>query len=76
MEDDYEHNQIKCTLTLEDEFLLTRIREKAKSLKPGDQRDQFFWNVVLRLVSRERAYTAVLEDIGTRVAVNIPVLDD
>jgi|VirMetMinimDraft_7_1064189.scaffolds.fasta_scaffold133632_1 hypothetical protein len=76
MEDDYEHNQIKCTLTLEDEFLLTRIREKAKSLKSGDQRDQFFWNVVLRLVSRERAFSAVLEDIGTRVAVNIPVLDD
>ena len=33
---------LSCNLKLEDEFVLTRIRSKAKSLTTSTARDQFF----------------------------------
>jgi hypothetical protein len=34
---------LHCGLTLEDEFVLTRIRAKAKAINSRTERDQYFW---------------------------------
>ena len=67
--------RVHCGLTIEDEFTLTRIRNKAHSLK-NRERDQFFWNIIYRLIFRERAYLSVMDDAGIAVDTNIDLFDD
>jgi hypothetical protein len=66
---------IECGLTLEDEFVLTRIRAKAHSLKSKD-RDSYLWKTILKLICTERAYKTVLKEVGVRVDTNINLFDD
>lgn len=66
---------LRCGLTLEDEFTLTRIRNKAHLLS-GKERDQFFWTTIYRLICRERAYTSVMDEVGIAVDTNIDLFDD
>ena len=70
-----EHEQISIGLTLEDEFTLTRIRNGAKQLK-GRDRDTYLWQRIFRMVCRERAYKAVIEELGIMVDPSIDVFDD
>ena len=70
-----EHENLSIGLTLEDEFVLTRIRNGAKKLK-GSERDQYLWQRIFRLVCRERAYKAVADEIGVVVDPNIGIFDD
>ena len=70
-----EHENLSVGLTLEDEFILTRIRNGAKKLK-GNERDQYLWQRIFRLVCRERAYKAVADEIGVVVDPNIGIFDD
>lgn len=70
-----ESQNISCGLTLEDEFVLTRIRTKAHCLK-GKDRDQFFWATVFRLVCRERAYKTVMDEVGISMDTNMSLFDD
>jgi hypothetical protein len=67
---------LHCGLTLEDEFVLTRIRAKAKSLNNRSDRDQFFWVMILKLVCKERAYKTVMNQIGVTVETNVQMFDD
>jgi hypothetical protein len=62
--------EIQCGLTLEDEFVLTRIKNKAKELS-GKDREQYLWQGILKLVCRERAYKTVLDELGVAVDTNI-----
>jgi hypothetical protein len=70
-----EHNNIECGLTLEDEFVLTRIRAKAHSLH-NKERDSYLWQMVLKLVCRERAYKTVMSEVGIAVDTNLSLFDD
>ncbi len=70
-----EHEQISIGLTLEDEFTLTRIRNGAKELK-GRDRDQYLWQRIFRMVCRERAYKAVIQELGIMVDPSVDVFDD
>ena len=70
-----EHEQISVGLTLEDEFTLTRIRNGAKQLK-GRDRDKYLWQRIFRMVCRERAYKAVIEELGIMVDPSVDVFDD
>jgi hypothetical protein len=67
---------LDCGLTLEDEFVLTRIRAKAKSLNNRSDRDQFFWVMILKLMCKERAYKTVMNQIGVTVETNVQMFDD
>lgn len=67
---------VNCTLTLEDEFTLTRIRAKAQSLTNQTDRDNYFWTTVFKLVCRERAYKAVMETAGIHIDTNMNLFDD
>ena len=67
--------RVHCGLTLEDEFTLTRIRNKAHSLK-NRERDQFFSNIIYRLICPGRAYPSVMDDAGIAVDTNIDLFDD
>jgi hypothetical protein len=66
---------ISCGLTLEDEFVLTRIRVKAHELK-NKERDQYLWETVFKLVCRERAYKTVMNEVGIAVDTNMDLFDD
>lgn len=66
---------LSCNLTLEDEFVLTRIRAEAHALKDKD-RDQYFWNTVFKLICRERAYKTVMTEVGIAVDTNMRLFDD
>jgi hypothetical protein len=66
---------LQCGLTLEDDFTLTRIRNKAHSLQNKD-RDQFLWTIVYRLICRERAYRAVMDEVGISVDTNVALFED
>ena len=66
---------LQCDLTLEDEFTLTRVRNKAYELQ-SKERDQFLWTTIYRLVCRERAYRSVISDMGVLIDVNIDLFDD
>ena len=68
-------SHMECGLTLEDEFVLTRIRAKAHSFKNKD-RDTYFWKTVLKLVCTVRAYKTVLKEVGVQVDTNINLFDD
>lgn len=67
---------LRCGLTLEDEFVLTRIRTTAKSIKDRSDRDQFFWAMILKMMCKERAYKTVMERIGVCVETNVELFDD
>ena len=73
MGDDFD--RITVGLTLEDDFVLTRLKNKAHTLR-GDARDQYLWKTIYRFVCRERAYKAVMEDIGLVIDTNIDVFDE
>jgi hypothetical protein len=66
---------ISVSLTLEDEFTLTRIKNAAYELK-GRERDQYLWNRIVRLVCRERAFKFVADELGVCVDPNIEIFDD
>lgn len=66
---------ISVSLTMEDEFTLTRIKNAAHELK-GRDRDQYLWNRIVRLVCRERAYKFVTDELGVIVDPNIGVFDE
>jgi hypothetical protein len=66
---------VSVSLTLEDEFVLTRIKNDAHGLK-GKDRDQYLWNKIVRLICRERAYKYVVDELGVCVDPNIEVFDD
>ena len=70
-----EHGHIRVGLTLEDDFILTRLKNEAHSLK-GNDRDQFLWKTIFRFVCRERAYKSVMDDIGVVIDTNIDIFDD
>jgi hypothetical protein len=70
-----ESQNIHCGLTLEDEFVLTRIRTKAHSLKDKD-RDQYLWTTVFKLICRERAYKTVMNEVGIAMDTNMGLFDD
>lgn len=73
MRDDPE--QIHVGLTLEDDFTLTRLKNAAHSLE-GEDRDQYLWKTIFRFVCRERAYKAVMAEIGLSIDTNIDIFDD
>jgi hypothetical protein len=66
---------VSCGLTLEDEFVLTRIRARAHELTNPKDRDQFFWAMVFKLVCRERAYKTVMEECGIAIETNVTLFD-
>lgn len=66
---------LSCGLTLEDEFVLTRIRTKAHSLKSKD-RDSYLWDKVFKLICRERAYKTVMQKVGITVDTNMNLFED
>lgn len=66
---------ISVSLTMEDEFTLTRIKNAAHELK-GRDRDQYLWNRIVRLICRERAYKFVTDELGVVVDPNISVFDE
>lgn len=70
-----ESQNLSCGLTLEDEFVLTRIRTKAHNLK-NKERDQYLWEIVFKLICRERAYKIVMEQVGIAVDTNMTLFDD
>ena len=67
---------LHCGLTLEDEFVLTRIRAKAKALNTRTERDPYFWVTILKFMCKERAYKTVMEQIGVSVETNVQMFDD
>jgi hypothetical protein len=69
------NGHLSCGLTLEDEFVLTRIRTKAHSLKSKD-RDNYLWDKVFKLICRERAYKTVMTKVGVAVDTNMNLFDD
>jgi hypothetical protein len=71
-----EMQNLHCGLTLEDEFVLTRIRAKAKSIANRTERDQFFWVMILKFMCNERAYKTVMKQIGVTVDTNIQLFED
>jgi hypothetical protein len=73
---DSQPNGTPCSLTLEDEFVLTQIRTKATGCKNSKERDQFFWNTILRMVARERAYKTVMSQCDIYVSVNIDIFEE
>jgi len=70
-----ELERVTVGLTLEDDFVLTRLKNKAHQLR-GDARDQYLWKTIYRFVCRERAYKAVKEEIGLVIDTNIDVFEE
>ena len=70
-----EGQPVSCNLTLEDEFVLTRIRCRAHSLN-SQERDQYLWETVFKLICRERAYKTILSEVGVAVDTNMNLFDD
>jgi len=68
-------DQMSVYLTLEDDFTLTRIKNAAHALH-GKDRDQYLWKTIYRFVCRERAYKAVMDEIGVAIDTNIGIFDE
>lgn len=68
-------SDINCGLTLEDEFVLTRIRAKAHALTDPKDRDQYLWTTVFKLICRERAFKTVMSECGIAVETNMDLFD-
>ena len=66
---------VNVSLTLEDEFALTRIKNAAYDLK-GRDREQYLWNRIVRLVCRERAFKFIVDELGVVVDPNISVFEE
>ncbi|OUW91458.1 MAG: hypothetical protein CBD94_01705 [Gammaproteobacteria bacterium TMED234] len=66
---------VNVSLTLEDEFTLTRIKNAAYDLK-GRDREQYLWNRIVRLVCRERAFKFIVDELGVVVDPNISVFEE
>ena len=66
---------VSLSLTLEDEFTLTRIKNDAHQLK-GKEREKYLWDRIVRLVCRERAFKFVIDELGVVVDPNIDIFDD
>ena len=71
-----EMHNLHCGLTIEDEFVLTRIRAQAKSITNRSERDQYFWVMILKFMCKERAYKTAMKQIGVVVDTNINLFDD
>jgi len=69
------NDRITVGLTLEDDFILTRLRNGADALK-GAERDQYLWKTIFRFVCRERAFKSVMDQIGVVVDTNIDIFAD
>ena len=67
--------QLITGLTLEDDFVLTRVRNNAMSLK-GKDRDQYFWKIIYKFVCRERAFKTVLEELEVAIDTNVDIFED
>jgi hypothetical protein len=76
MLDHEEDHSLSCNLQLEDEFVLTQIRTRAKALTNSKDRDQFFWSTVYRFVCRERAYKEVMKNMGVVINTNVRLFDE
>ena len=76
MLDHEEDRSLSCNLQLEDEFVLTQIRTRAKALTNSKDRDQFFWSTVYRFVCRERAYKEVMKNMGVIINTNVKLFDE
>lgn len=63
--------EMQCSLTIEDEFRLTKIKNKAISFV-GKEREEYLWSTILKLVSRERAYKSVLKHMNVSIDINTP----
>lgn len=70
-----EDGHLVVGLTLEDDFILTRLKNKARNLK-GEARDQYLWKTIFRFVCRERAYKSVMDEIGVAIDTNIDIFED
>lgn len=68
-------DQMAVYLTLEDDFTLTRIKNAAHALE-GKERDQYLWKTIFKFVCRERAFKAVMDEIGVAVDTNIEIFDE
>ena len=68
--------ELSCGLHVEDEFVLTRIRNRAKSIDDPAKRDQFFWTIIIKMICKERAYKTVMDQIGVCVDTNVDLFDD
>jgi len=66
---------VSISLTLEDEFTLTRIKNSAHELK-GKEREKYLWDRIVRLVCRERTFKFVIDELGVVVDPNIDIFDD
>tara|TARA_R110002020_G_scaffold275333_2_gene490547 strand:+ start:88 stop:315 length:228 start_codon:yes stop_codon:yes gene_type:complete len=66
---------VNVSLTLEDEFTLTRIKNAAYDLK-GRDREQYLWDRIVRLVCRERAFKFIVDELGVVVDPNISVFEE
>jgi len=62
-------------LTIEDDFVLTRLKNRAISLE-GKARDQYMWKVIYNFVCRERAYKSVLEELDVAIDTNIDIFQE
>lgn len=67
--------QLVVGLTLEDDLVLTRLKNKARNLK-GDARDQYLWKTIYRFVCRERAYKSVMGEFGVAIDTNIDIFEE
>lgn len=67
--------QISVGLTLEDDFVLTRLKNQANELK-GSARDQYLWKTIFRFVCRERAFKVVLDELGFSIDTNVDIFED
>jgi hypothetical protein len=67
--------QLVVGLTLEDDLVLTRLKNKARNLK-GDARDQYLWKTIYRFVCRERAYKSVMDEFGVAIDTNIDIFEE
>lgn len=63
---------IVISLTMEDDFTLTRLKNKASVLR-GDAQNKYLWKTILRFVCRERAYKTVIDDLGLNVDTNVDI---
>lgn len=73
---DHQPTTLTVPLTLEDDFVLSRIRTKAKELTSRTERDQYMWSTIYKLMCINRAYKTVLHNFDTQIVVNVALLDD
>ena len=75
MDPNTESESLRCGLTLEDEFTLTRIRTQAHEVY-GAERDAYLWSIIFKLICRERAYKTVMTEMGVVMDTNMELFTD